>query len=82
MTNHCRQALHILNNLIDNNRRTVFSGMNTIHWADWNSGRNNWSGQLTISGAATSAPEPSLLGLMGLGIFALGMRRRKAVAAR
>ncbi|MEL7186615.1 MAG: PEP-CTERM sorting domain-containing protein [Pseudomonadota bacterium] len=61
----------------------TISGMNSVNWADWNSGLPNWSGTLVIPRSSVApVSEPGFLALMGIGLAGLGLvsRRRKVAS--
>jgi hypothetical protein len=54
------------------------TGMFTVNWADWTSNTSNWTGRLVIPESSVGVPEPGTLALFGLGLFGLGLMRRRA----
>ncbi|MGE0581537.1 MAG: PEP-CTERM sorting domain-containing protein [Steroidobacteraceae bacterium] len=54
------------------------TGMFSVDWADWNSNTSNWTGRLVIPESSVGVPEPGTLALLGLGLFGLGLMRRRA----
>lgn len=59
----------------------TISGMNSVNWADDNSGDSNWSGTLTIpTSSVAGVPEPGTVAMLGMGILLVGLRARRKAA--
>jgi len=54
------------------------TGMTSANWTNINSFTNNWTGTLVIEDSVVNpTPEPGTLALLGLGLFGLGLSRRR-----
>ena len=60
----------------------TISGMNTVHYADWNSGSANWTGTLFVPGTSVAVSEPAMLPLLALSVLGLVLGRRKRNSLR